>query len=918
MKKTITSEIVVGYSQCPYKAYLLLCTKERGSQHEYMQILEKQQQTTQRKYIDELREANVDVQPYSLNNLTENHKYLINATLEVDGYSANCAALTKVRTHSAFGHYSYEPTIVVGAHTIKKEHRLELFFVSYVLERVQEKCPVSGYIVGLDGKSHRVKLENGSKTLIPFLEPLQEWVAEETPEPPSLILNKNCPACQFRDLCREKAVQEDNLSLLDGISTQKAINKYEKKGLFTVKQLSYTFKPRKRRKRVKNPPPVIHKPELQALAIREQKIYLQELPELTRQPVELFLDIEGIPDQQFYYLIGLLVSEKGNTTYHPFWADTTDDEAQIWRQFLEKVNQYPDAPIYHYGSFEPRTLTKLGNRYETKIDGLINRLVNVNKHIYGKVYFPVYSNRLKEIGAFIGASWTFPNASGLQSLVWRQHWDETYNIEYKDVLLTYNQEDCQALKLLTNECSKIKCSAATLSKVDFADERKQQTTEISEELHSQFDTILKFSYFGYDSKKIVFNQDNNNEKSEEDKREQKRHGARKLYQKLTNIKHKSKKIIQVSPRQVCPQCGYKPLGQTKLESSRLIIDLVLTRNGVKKTITEYVGSYARCPICERTFIPPANDKFKKSQLYGYGLAAWVVYHRVALRLPYESIRESLSEQFDEKISAGRFPKFIRDCADYYVDTERFITQRLLKSTFIHADETKFNIQGANWYVWVFTNEEYVFFRLSETREATFLHDFFAGYNGVLISDFYAGYDSVQCKQQKCWVHLIRELNNDLRESPFDKEYENFIVEVRDFIIPIMEAIQKYGLKKRNLNKFKRQVYSFYSKTILGKRYKSELIIKYQKRFIRYRESLFTFLERDGIPWHNNTAERAIRPVAKQRAISTFFYEAPARHYLLLLSIRQTCRFQGKSFFKFLFSGEKNLDKFEVHKRKRHV
>lgn len=379
MKTTITSDVVVGYSQCPTKAYLLLCVRERGNQHEYMQILEKQRQIVQRNYIDKLRQENADVQSYSLGNLKGNHKYLVNAIIEADGYSANCAVLSKVRTHSALGHYSYEPTIVVGSHTIKKKHRLELFFVCYVLGLIQEKRPIYGYIVGLDGKSHRVKLENGSKTLIPFLEPLQEWVAEETPEPPSLILNKNCPACQFRDLCREKAVQADNLSLPDGISTQKAINKYEKKGIFTVKQLSYTFKPRRRKKRAKNPPPVIHKPELQALAIREQKIYLQELPELTRQPVELFLDIEGIPDQQFYYLIGLLFSENDTTTYHPFWADTLDDEAQIWRQFLEKVNRYPDAPIYHYGSFEPRTLTKLGRRYDTDIGDLTNRLVNINK-----------------------------------------------------------------------------------------------------------------------------------------------------------------------------------------------------------------------------------------------------------------------------------------------------------------------------------------------------------------------------------------------------------------------------------------------------------------------------------------------------------------------------------------------------------
>jgi hypothetical protein len=48
---------------------------------------------------------------------------------------------------------------------------------------------------------------------------------------------------------------------------------------------------------------------------------------------------------------------------------------------------------------------------------------------------------------------------------------------------------------------------------------------------------------------------------------------------------------------------------------------------------------------------------------------------------------------------------------------------------------------------------------------------------------------------------------------------------------------------------------------------AHLTLKYQKRFIRYRNSLFTFLDHDAIPWHNDTAEGAMRHVAKQRDIS---------------------------------------------------
>jgi hypothetical protein len=35
------------------------------------------------------------------------------------------------------------------------------------------------------------------------------------------------------------------------------------------------------------------------------------------------------------------------------------------------------------------------------------------------------------------------------------------------------------------------------------------------------------------------------------------------------------------------------------------------------------------------------------------------------------------------------------------------------------------------------------------------------FRGVLVSDFYAAYDSLTCEQQKCLIHLIRDMNTDL-------------------------------------------------------------------------------------------------------------------------------------------------------------
>lgn len=909
MNKIISTDVLVAYSQCPRKAYLLLCTKQKGNPHEYARILQQQQIANQHKYINALKQKHADVQTYAAKGLKNRCNFLVDATLPADGLEADCGLLVKVKGSSALGRYSYEPITFVGTQTVTKEQRLQVMFAGYVLAQIQKKQPVTGRIIRMDNRSTKVKLADSGKTLIPFLEPLREWVNDASPEAPPVILNKHCSLCQFRNGCRAKAEQEDNLSLLDRV-TPRVIRRYEKKGIFTVRQLSYLFKPRKRKKRARNPPKPIHKIDLQALAIRSQKIFLQELPELSRQPVELFLDLEGVPDRGFYYLIGLLVCAGATTAYHSFWADSDQDEEQMWRQFLEKARQYPDAPIYHYGSYEPRAIAKLARRYETDGESLTKRLVNVNSHIYGKVYFPVCSNSLKVIGKFIGATWTSPEASGLQSLVWRHYWDETQNAKYRELLVTYNEEDCQALKSLTEELSRIKHSADTLSEVDFANQAQKYATEVGKQAHSQFEAILKFANAAYDKKKICFQQDKEKHQTGT------KRGIKKKYQPRRKVK--TTKVIQIPRRKTCPMHENSPLQSTERVSKRIITDLVLMRNGIKKTVTEYVGVWGYCSRCRKDYMPLTLEKYAINQWYGRGFKAWHVYLRVALRMTYSDLSEMLEEQFNEIMRGTSIPAFIREFAFYYADTESAIIRHLFESPFIHVDETPVNIRGELQYVWVFTDGEYVLFKLTKTREAGIVHEFLVDYTGVLISDFYPGYDSVSCRQQKCWVHLTRDLNNDLWEAPLDAEFETFVMEIRNLIIPIMETVQKYGLKKRNLNKFEKQVDKFYNKVILDKWYKSELVSKYQERFVRYQASLFTFLEQDGIPWQNNTAERALRHLTIQEKISGYFHESLMPDYLRLLGIRQACRFQGKSFFKFLFSGETDIDQIQRSRRRRRV
>ena len=393
---------------------------------------------------------------------------------------------------------------MVGTYRLEKEQFLSLAVAGYVLEQLHGNSPTKGYLITRDGECHRVNLVPLRKTVNSILKRIGGWCAEPPVEPPPVVLNKHCPNCPFEKACRQQAEAVDDLSLLDRMPP-KAISRYHNKGIFTVKQLSYLFRPRRRRRRIPRSPHF--DVEIQALAIRTGKIYIQTIPDIHRNDIELFLDIEGIPDQQFSYLIGLLIRDHQAVVHHAFWADTIDMEESIWRMFVDKSKEYPDAPIYHYGTYEVRVIESLAKRFGTDVTCIVKRLVNINSLVYGRVYFPVHSNRLKVLGKYLGASWTEPDASGLQSLVWRYRWETGREAGCKQKLISYNAEDCDAVRILADELARLRSDAESATNVDYVDQPKQNATSVGSKLHAALGHILDYASFNYPKGRICFRPD---------------------------------------------------------------------------------------------------------------------------------------------------------------------------------------------------------------------------------------------------------------------------------------------------------------------------------------------------------------------------------------------------------------------------
>ena len=335
-------------------------------------------------------------------------------------------------------------------------------------------------------------------------------------------------------------------------------------------------------------------------------------------------------------------------------------------------------------------------------------------------------------------------------------------------------------------------------------------------------------------------------------------------------------------------------------------DLRVSSGSIKRWITEFRTPFHRCPSCKTGFFPPS---YKEKERYGHGLIAWIIHQHISNRISFQSLEVTLRECFGLRIQYPYIHHVKYLAARYYKRTYNQILRNIVGGRLIHADETQAKLRRETGYVWVFANMMNVAYVYRPTREGKFLHELLNNFDGVLVTDFYSAYDSLDCRQQKCLVHLMWDINGDLIKNPFDEDLKFVASGFGKLLRAIIHTVDRYGLKARFLRKHKKDVAKFY-RNVQSRELVSDVAQHYLSRFLKHRQELFTFLDNDGVPWNNNNAEHAIKPFAKYRMMVKRSIEPKGLDaYLVLLSIYETCEYRGVSFLDFLLSRERDIDRY---------
>jgi predicted RecB family nuclease len=776
MATKITRDVLEGYLHCKTKGHLKLAGQQ-GSRSDYEEMLASTRQEVRQTAIAKLlaqhsegeiaRDISITTAALRLGPL-----YVLSAILEDGLLSLEFDGLKRVAGPSKLGNFHYVPMVICQGRKIGKEQRLLLDLLGQLLSQVQGRQPAYGVVYhGRECKATKARLSPDLRRAERLLRELKEMVGLGSQ--PELILNDHCQVCEFRQRCQDRAVKEDNVSLLRGLS-EKEVKGYARKGILTVTQLAHTFRPRRRGKRT-SPKSNRRYHALHALAVRDKRVYVFGTPQLPDTPVRIYLDVEGDPEEGFDYLIGLIVIEGDKEQRFSFWADGRDQEDLIFEQFLATVNPHQDFAVFAYGSYERAFIKRMLKRTTQKstADRVFKALVNPLSLIYRHIYFPTYSNGLKDVGACLGCVWSEPDASGAMSLVWRAHWETTHAEEWKQRLIAYNLEDCTALRKVTEflyACC-ARCEPSTepgpapsegpaVSRVEEIDRLGTVNRRGRIQFfHPDYDFINSRAHFDYQRQRVYVRKSK--------VRKSRRGGPRRWRNKKLRVSRR----VQIISRK-CPSCGSSGLRRLPKGKyfhgysvkTKRAFDLVFTSGGIKRKVIECRTSIHQCAECGHEFIPVRYQRLAK---HFHGLMSWAMHEHVAHRISCPVVAEMFKDFFGLTVYQQEITRFKAMMALYYRPCYKRLLDKILSGAVLQVDETEVSLRTGKGYVWVFATSEEVVYMYRPTREGDFLLKLLGDFRGVLVSDFFAAYDSIACPQQKCLIHLIRDMNQDLLDSPFD-------------------------------------------------------------------------------------------------------------------------------------------------------
>jgi transposase len=355
----------------------------------------------------------------------------------------------------------------------------------------------------------------------------------------------------------------------------------------------------------------------------------------------------------------------------------------------------------------------------------------------------------------------------------------------------------------------------------------------------------------------------------------------------------------------CPDCSHRlsePIDFMTHTVEDIIPGKIIT---VKYKISRYW-----CPHCKKKV--HGKSQVNPNCRFGPRFQAFIVINRIE-GVTSRKIMNLLKEWFGIKVSESTILNVERKVSQELGPEYEHIGQRVKRAKVVGADETGWSVDGDNHWLWTFVTKKLTYFKYSPSRGRKVPQEVLGkDYKGTVVRDGWRAYNSFPQTQQ-CLVHVNRELQKveakrRIEPRGFMKDEQTELnrkgrppKEFLDFASNLRTVMRGAVTASQTLTDITDRVKM--AKT-LDKRLSVLISRKYRDRDCQrisgglrsVKNNMFTFLKGKGIPWHNNSAERALRPSVVVRKVSYGSRSSHGAHtHAVLRTVHDTWTRQGIPF-----------------------
>lgn len=320
-------------------------------------------------------------------------------------------------------------------------------------------------------------------------------------------------------------------------------------------------------------------------------------------------------------------------------------------------------------------------------------------------------------------------------------------------------------------------------------------------------------------------------------------------------------------QETCPDCQVSISGNS-LAYEREVIDIPK----IKAITTKHFIYKRRCWQCNKWWQPEIDwsEHVIGQSRFGVRLASLVATMTEHLRQPIGLVQSHLAWVYGLHLSQGSIVELRHKIAHLGANQHTRLKHIIRGSPVVNADETSHREDGVNSYTWGYSTKTERFFLYGRGRDANQVKEVLGDeFVGVLVTDYYAGYNCHDGAHQRCWAHLLRDVEKMVKVHDDTKGLTEIQNQIKDLFeegkliqISQLETKKKQECRRGLENRLLRIVEPHLDKT-----QKQHPFHTLAKRIDKYLDEHFTFVLDPNIPATNNAAERAVRHGVIARKIS---------------------------------------------------